>query len=368
VGANVLGRPPYDRFMRRVAAVVAVALVVSATCAGGALAQGGPTTGWDGTNPFNCVLQFAGFNGLGPNPEADPYCIEFDKRRQNVTQLGVVEFMSKEPERVAAASPKCFYFQSDHWRGSVVQDDPATKTYEWDGHYYFDKAKGEGGVWVSNFNFNGRTEDPGRLPGMPQEYARYFGPGTGGFRNKGSVEADPRCAERARREGNRIYRGGAAAPRCSVAGGAVTANRLGPVRIGDTESDVRRTLGPPGEIRRGFLRYCLTTGGRYVVGQHEDRSGHFGEGSAERTAMIVGTNRAYRYRRVGPGTTLRAMKRRLRRSRFAFRYGNTRLYVARRGSAVLFGVRRKRVQFIAVRDRVTVKGKRGVEEMLRRAA
>ena len=354
--------------MRRVATVLAVGLVVSAACAGGAFAQGGATTGWDGTNPFNCVLQYAGFNGVGPNPEADPYCIEFDKRRQNVTQLGVVEFMSKEPERVAAASPKCFYFQSDHWRGSIVQDDASTKTYEWDGHYFFDKARGEGGVWVSNFNFNGRTEDPSRLPGMPQEYARHFGPGTGGFRNRGSVQADPRCAERAAREGHLIYRGGSPAPRCSVAGGPVTTSRLGPVRIRDTESDVRRTLGPPPEIRRGFLRYCLTTGGRYVVGLHEDRTGLFGQGTAEPAVMIVATNRAYQYRRVGPGTHVRAMKRRLRRSRFAFRYGGTRLYVARRGSAVLFGVRRRRVRFIAVRDRLTVKGKRGVAVLLRRAA
>ena len=50
----------------------------------------------------------------------------------------------KEPARVAAAGDKCFYFQSDHWRGSVVQDDGTTKTYEWDGSYFFDKAQGRG--------------------------------------------------------------------------------------------------------------------------------------------------------------------------------------------------------------------------------
>ena len=114
-----------------------------------------------------------------PHPEADPYCVEFDKRRQNVTELGVVDFLSKEPARVAAASSKCFYFQSDHWRGSVVQADGSTKTYEWDGHYFFDKARAEGGVWVTNFNFNGQTFDPSQLPGMPPEYAQHFGPGHG---------------------------------------------------------------------------------------------------------------------------------------------------------------------------------------------
>ena len=125
-------------------------------------------TGWNGDNPFTCELQNVGFGTAYPHPEADPFCVEFDKRRQNVSELGVVDFLSQEPARVAAASPKCFYFQSDHWRGSLVQDDPSTKTYEWDGHYFFDKARGEGGVWVSNFNFNGRTFDPSSLPGVPR--------------------------------------------------------------------------------------------------------------------------------------------------------------------------------------------------------
>ncbi len=93
--------------MRRLAVVVCVALALSAACAATASAQGGATTGWDGTNPFNCVLQYAGFDGTGPNPEADPYCIEFDKRRQNVDQLGLVEFLAQEPARGSAASPKC---------------------------------------------------------------------------------------------------------------------------------------------------------------------------------------------------------------------------------------------------------------------
>src|SRR5213082_1082030 len=86
-----------------------------------------PPTGWNGANPFNCELQYAGFGTSFPHPEADPFCVDFDKRRQNVTQLGVVDFLAQEPARVAAASPKCFYFQSDHWRGSVAQGDPSTK-------------------------------------------------------------------------------------------------------------------------------------------------------------------------------------------------------------------------------------------------
>ena len=166
------------------------------------------TTGWGGENPFACELQQAGFEPTAPggDPAADPYCVEFDKRRQNVTGLGLADFLSKEPARLAAAVPKCFYFQSDHWRASVVQDDGATKLYEWDGHYFFDKARGEGGVWVTNFNVNGRTADPGATPGVPPEYAEHLGPGTGGVRMiDGSGEAAPRGAQRAREDPGAIY-------------------------------------------------------------------------------------------------------------------------------------------------------------------
>jgi hypothetical protein len=177
----------------RPAALVALLLALAAPAAARA---DGPEA-WNGDNPFVCELQQAGLEAEGPNPDADPYCIEFDKRRQNVTELGVVEFLSLEPARVAAASDKCFYFQSDHWRGSIVQEDGTTKTYEWDGHYFFDKARGEGGAWVTNFNVNGQTGNPAAIPGLPPEYAQYFGPGTGGVRVVNSVEADPACAERA---------------------------------------------------------------------------------------------------------------------------------------------------------------------------
>jgi len=101
-------------------AAVAAGLTALAAAPAGALA---PPTGWNGANPFNCDLQYVGSGTAFPHPDADPFCVDFDKRRQNVTDLGVVDFLSQEPARVAAAVPKCFYFQSDHWRGSVVQDD-----------------------------------------------------------------------------------------------------------------------------------------------------------------------------------------------------------------------------------------------------
>jgi hypothetical protein len=43
--------------------------------------------------------------------------------------------------------PKCFSYQEDHWRGSVIQSDQSTVVYEFIGHYFFDKATEDGGVW-----------------------------------------------------------------------------------------------------------------------------------------------------------------------------------------------------------------------------
>ena len=138
---------------------------------------------WDGSNPFVCEPQPAGFEAVGPDPAADPYCVEFDKTRQNVTELGILDFLLKEPARVAAAMPKCWYYQADHWRGSVVQDDDRTVLYEFHGRYFFDKALGEGGVFIEELEGGRRNV------------------WTEGFH----VHPDPRCAVRAERDPESVY-------------------------------------------------------------------------------------------------------------------------------------------------------------------
>ena len=225
-------------------------------------------TGWDGTNPFTCELQNAGFGTEVPHPDADPYCVEFDKRHQNVTELGIVDFLSKEPARVSAAVDKCFYFQSDHWRASVVQDDGSTKLYEWDGHYFFDKARGDGGAWVTNFNVNGHTGDPSSIPGMPggwAEFTQFLGPGTGGVITHDDIPADPNCVAQANSaHPPGVYASPPPAPSsappmapCADASGAVTSRSIGPLALGMTAKRAREVLGPP----RSGWRWCVDGGG-----------------------------------------------------------------------------------------------------------
>jgi hypothetical protein len=343
-------------------AAAAVALALSAP----ALASDAPT-GWNGDNPFTCELQDVGFGTAYPHPDADPFCVKFDKRRQNVSQLGVVDFLSQEPARVAAASPKCFYFQEDHWRGSLVQDDPSTKTYEWDGHYFFDKAKGEGGVWVSNFNFNGRTFDPSSLPGAPPEYSRYFGPGTGGIITRNNVPADPNCVEKAKTKPP-YARPAAGARGCLAPKGTLTSRGIGGLSLGDTESKARGLFGAPHLILRGFLRWCYQDGTSLRAGQPTERSGDFGSGDTEPTRMVLATNGTFRARGVGPGSKLRALRRAFPGARRRFTVNTKTVYTLARRGRMVAGLRHGRVVYLAVYDRTRIRTLAALKGYLRRGS
>jgi hypothetical protein len=284
---------PFTSVRRAIFAVVsALALLPVAVSA-----DNTAPTAWDGVNPFRCTVQNAGLGTEVPEPDADPYCVEFDKTRQNVTDLGVVDFLSKEPARVAAAVDKCFYFQTDHWRGSFVQDDGSTKTYEFDGHYFFDKAKANGGAWVTNFNIAGQTFDPSSIPGIPPEVAADLGPGTGGVITHDDIPADPACVALADAHPDQIYaQTTPAGHTCVGAAGPVTRRRLGPAVLGRTDARVRAALGEPAGVRRGFLRYCADGGGTFLVGQANDRSGDLGRNPQARTVIVLSTSPALRRR------------------------------------------------------------------------
>jgi hypothetical protein len=167
-----------------------------------------PIAPYDGSNPFRCKVQRVGTGVNFRDPGADPFCVEFDKTQQNVTDFGIVDFLVNEPARVAAAAPKCFYHQTDHWTGSIQQG-AQPELWNWNGRYFFDKARGRGGVHVDNFRIGGVPADPRLLPGFPLEYGPYFGPGGGGVMvDLGG--GDPACAAKVdtQREQAQIYKSG----------------------------------------------------------------------------------------------------------------------------------------------------------------
>ena len=337
------------------ARVVLVAAVLALVLPATAAAQVEP---YDGSIPFVCTLQQAGFGAEVPDPDADPFCIEFDKTRQNVSELGIVDFLSKEPARVAAASPKCFYFQRDHWRASLVQDVPPA-IYEWDGSYFFDKARGLGGVYVENFKIGGQTGDPRTIPGFPEEYKPHFGPGRGGVQKTGDVPADPRCGNRPSPQqppGNEPRSEGGAP--CRVPGGVV-GRSIGGVRIGMTRRNALGTVGRPASASTRFVVWCYEGGARLVAAftGAKDRS----------RAQLVFTDAApFDARGVRTGLSSRAARLRLRRERRLGKVaGSTVLVVRSRRRQLLVAVARSRVTWVGIA--APKLSRRGVVRLLRAA-
>ena len=308
-----------------VLAVAAAGLAFGTASAGAASA----VMGYDGSIPFACELQQLGTGTDFPHPDADPFCVEYDKRHQNVTELGVVQFLSQEPARVAAAGPKCWYFQRDHWVGSIVQDDGRTQTYKWDGSYFFDKARGLGGVAIENFSINGQTGDPTTMPGFPEEWKPYFGPGRGGVMTTDTVRADPRCVAKA-----------VAAPapgpyRCSEQRRGQVGMGIGVLRLDALRSEVESKMGAPARETNGVARWCTADGGKLSAGFTHDR-----------LAFALTTSPAFKARGATVGESSRSIRRRMRK--LAQRGGIGVFVASSRTRLLLIGADRKRIRFIAL--------------------
>ncbi|MFL5081160.1 MAG: hypothetical protein ACJ8DU_14665 [Microvirga sp.] len=307
------------------------ALAVAAACLTfwtASVSAADPVMGYDGSIPFDCELQQLGMGTDFPHPDADPFCVEYDKRHQNLTELGVVDFLAQEPARFAAAGPKCWYFQRDHWVGSVVQDDGSTQTYKWDGSYYFDKARGLGGVYIENFSINNQTGDPRELPGFPEEWRPYFGPGKGGVQTADTVRADPRCVAKAK----------TAPPpgpyRCPDQRGKV-GQGIGPLRLSAKRGDVIAALGDPARSTNGVDRWCTADGGKLSAGFRRDR-----------LVFALTTSPGFAANGFTPGD--RSTKARRRLEKLDQRGGVALFVAASRKRLLLVGADRKRIRFIAL--------------------
>jgi hypothetical protein len=329
--------------MRALLILVPLLAAVPAT----ASAQQGPS-GWDGTNPYSCTLQQLGTGTDFPQPDADPFCVEFDKRHQNVDKLGVVDFLSNEPARVAAASGKCFYFQSDHWRGTVSESVPLSETYAWDGHYYFNKATGAGGAYVENFRFGGQSGDPTAVPGFPEEYKRYFSQGRGGVQAVGDVQADPRCATKPNPSGpgGGSGSGGSGGPggspnsrRCRVPGGRV-GRGIGGVRLKMKRAAARRAIGLPNKESRRWMQWCFDGGGRLLAAFGPKKS---------RAALVLTTAAPFDTHGIRAGTRARTARKRLHGERRLGKARGATLYAKReRHRRLVVAIKKGRVTYLAV--------------------
>ena len=245
-----MGKAPF------VAAAIAASLLVSASFA---QAQQ-PTGPYDGSNPFRCEIQDVGTGTEFPDPDADPFCVKFDKTSQNVTDFGIVDFLAEEPNRVAAATTKCFYFQRDHWTGSIVQgQDP--ELWNWKGNYWYDRARGVGGVSVRNFRVGGQPFSATAF--APPEYQPYFDEdGGGGVQFVLESDPDPSCGERVDTPEERedIYKDDPVAEGCIPPGGRLRGRKVGRSKLGMDRTEVIERLGDPMTRRNRVDRWCVIGG------------------------------------------------------------------------------------------------------------
>jgi hypothetical protein len=324
----------------KLATTCAVALIAVAAPA----AAQEPFAPYDGHNPFNCELQDVGTGTDFPDPDADPFCVKFDKTSQSlVPDAGLIDFLANEPARVAAAAPKCFYYQRDHWTGSVVQGEPP-ELWNWVGSYFFDKARGIGGVHTRDLRVGGQPMDA--TPYAPEQYRPYVEEGGGGgVMLAFEGPSDPSCAERVSTPEGRaeVYRDEPRFGRCIEPGGTVRGRRVGKARLGMKRKRVARRLGKPHHTARGVDRWCVVGGATLRIAY---RGG--------RTALVRTSARGHAVRDVAKGDRARRAVRRLALRR-RFRLRKTRVMRASRaGNAstrrVLAGLGGRRVQWLALAD------------------
>ena len=327
---------------------LATGLALAALLVAAATAQAqAPFAPYDGSIPFQCELQNVGTGTDYPHPEADPFCVEFDKTNQNVTDFGIAEFTAQEPDRVAAASSKCFYFQRDHWTGSVVQGSEP-ETWHWDGDYWYDRARGVGGVSVKNFRIGGQSQDA--TPYVPEAYKPYFDEGGGGgmMVTMGSAPS-PDCIDKVDtpEERDAIYANRSFYPSCIEPGGRLRGNRVGKVRLGMKRATARVKLGPPRDHGRGVDEWCLVGKGEVRIAYRHGRA----------TAILT-SGRGHAVYGVSRGDRVQRARRRLSMARYARLAATTIFTVAYADAALpLIGVADGRVRWVMLSDQPILQGK-----------
>ena len=128
------------------------------------------------------------------------------------------------------------------------------------------------------------------------------------------------------------------APSCVDRRLAIGVRGIGPLRLGMTTAQLRRTLPEPAVRSARSWRWCVAGGGRLSAALVRGR-----------VALAATTAKGHRLRRVRPGATARTIRRAYPRRR-ALRGGLVR--TSRRGGTVL-GLTRGRVRFVAVTSRAT---------------
>jgi hypothetical protein len=143
--------------------------------------------------------------------------------------------------------------------------------------------------------------------------------------------------------------GGSPARRCLARRVQVGRRGIGRARLMVRRPTLRRRLGNPGAFSARSDRWCVRGGGTVRVAYD----------SRARARVVASTARGHRVGRAGRGTRTRGLPRARRLARGLLR--------ARPGGRALVGVRKGRVRYVAVADRSTLRNRRALRALLRRA-
>jgi hypothetical protein len=137
--------------------------------------------------------------------------------------------------------------------------------------------------------------------------------------------------------------------------------RVGPRSIGrlslrSTRDAVGRRLGSPTRTARGVLRFCVQGGGSVLAAFD----------SAGRLSFAATTARLHRRLSIGPGSPVKALQRRFGR-RLRSAAPGVRRVASGSSRQLLFGVRGRRVTFVAVADSALLRKRSALRSQLRRA-
>ncbi len=129
---------------------------------------------------------------------------------------------------------------------------------------------------------------------------------------------------------------GGPARRCVSRRSAVKKSAIGRIKLGYRSSTVATKLGLPGKRRRGVWRYCVRGGGKFIVVFSKRK----------RALFIASTAKGHHRGRAHPGISLRRLKR-IYRHKGLHRVRSD----VRRVRSIVYGVRAKKVRYMAVASR-----------------
>jgi hypothetical protein len=139
--------------------------------------------------------------------------------------------------------------------------------------------------------------------------------------------------------------------------------KIGPSSIGKltlraTRDRVGRSLGPPARTARGVLRFCVKGGGSVLAAFT----------SKGRVGFAATTARGHKRQGIGRGSTMRSLRRTYGKRLRRVVAGVYRVAGAKSAQHLVFGVRKGKVNFVAVADTKLVRSTKTLRTQLRRAA